>query len=809
MKLLKIRVLKLTIGLFMCGAVFSFKHSNRFSVLQNQDIVRAMEEESFLKFKFPYTDKESTYEVNSFFDDLEKKFLNYKPCKEGFGSMILPVLDYTCYEKDEDLVNDEDISEIEKKIDKYIDALRNIEKFSRKTNFKSDDDVKRYTGGLFISQRELNFAKSFYKELKDRVLFDVQTVKNLFICFAERNYLTDFFKVLKETSAEVLKDPEYIKYLNESYEVITNCFAASPCDDVLNKLKSQSNNNNNGVLISSKEIKGEKYDSISCEDVDKVIVYYRQWFSMAKLVEAVVNEKFKGWQVEYKKIEEIEEKEFQRNMANKAMLNKKALENEKLRSTNDYFLPNFHELGNDLYELRFPWKNNFIKFSVQRFFNKSIFDGNFSEDLFKRKTGILFNEFTGFENLVAYGDVEKVYSAFKENFDLFFSYDNTVKEELIKDNPQLVYVPKFSGLLENILTQLNNSIFNCVKAYINVYKILAEPLEFVKKDKSKVEKVQQLVELIRKVCAGLSNINREFVSLCYDAARFIEFYEPYMEPSIKYVRQWLGLFSVTLFSLSTKYKDVLDKSKLLQNTVKKDGDGNGVGVARFNVKELGKSKPNVVLYLKGIYGAREEEISFNADFSVLGKKNKEGEFSLLSDSLIKNEGGVANKSFKEEYEKFSKIISSIKADESKEEYKYLSEFEKHLLRISKLVDDFFSSNKTEKYHVEMYSSTVISSIDTQIEILEKLIHFFSDSLRERTNKISVEDTFYVIEVLVNIAKRLAAARAGIEKKLGLEPKYLNYINEKINEEESMVENGSTQPSGEEPIYKEISKGHDN
>ena len=45
MNLLKIRVLKLTIGLFMCGAVFSLKHSNRFNVLQNQNTVRAMETE--------------------------------------------------------------------------------------------------------------------------------------------------------------------------------------------------------------------------------------------------------------------------------------------------------------------------------------------------------------------------------------------------------------------------------------------------------------------------------------------------------------------------------------------------------------------------------------------------------------------------------------------------------------------------------------------------------------------------------------------------------------------------------------------
>ena len=38
-------MLKLTIGLFMCGAVFSFKQLNRFIVLRNQNIVKAMEDE--------------------------------------------------------------------------------------------------------------------------------------------------------------------------------------------------------------------------------------------------------------------------------------------------------------------------------------------------------------------------------------------------------------------------------------------------------------------------------------------------------------------------------------------------------------------------------------------------------------------------------------------------------------------------------------------------------------------------------------------------------------------------------------------
>ena len=695
---------------------------------------------------FPWTGKTAKYKKSSFFD---QKFFQ---CENGnnVGFERLPNVKFTCYFNDDEWVTESCIKNIKKEFDeKYGKIIENEKKLDKA---KNDNEIIKLTKGILISKNEWEFVKNFYNFLPN-VVPEIEDIKYLFsnLDKSEGKLSLNRFKILTKSGQDILKDTssDLEECFIETYADIersSNC--AHRLAESVYKLAVRSDNFKKLPRCFKKFNFSRKY-------ISDAINYYMQWYYMAMLVKNIVNIKFPDLVCRYKKrIKEEEENNKQKRYATQSLYAKKAVENERLKRNDTYgSVVSFRAEGDGSLKLSFSWsKSKPLCFNADDFFGSKVFDDELNEKIFYEKSGILSQKFTTCETNFSYSYIKRVYEKLCEG--AFSIFDNMTKEDIKEFD--LLPLFNFRSVFKDVLScdeDLNSrnqfSIFACAKKYVNMLKILRKSPKSINADeKAEINGLHNSIgilvdDLIRK---------NSFVDYCSRSDACVDYVDSLLVLSV-YVKQWLEVFTVALFSIEKKFGSILDKPLLLKNTNNINTNNintnnintnnintnnistNNISTNNISTNNINTNNNDDKSYDDGDfveicdkYDELNNECSFvveldnpfkkepgkifgvKADLSVFGREYGENECCLLNDSLIKEVSGniLNNEPFVKQYEKVLSIIDctlkaikSSKDDELKKigvllafidnnEYvEFLKCLDKKLLDIGKRLDYAF------------------------------------------------------------------------------------------------------------------------
>ena len=711
MKLFKIKMLKLYMGLFAFEMFFCAQNLYKFGVSQNivkatevghGDISSATEDHKCyannglrVDFVFPWTDKKGSFEVDSFF---EREFFDFRKC-DGILQWR-PKLDFTCYSDERLLVWDGDV---EKLIKDFLEQYKGFltVKPTNLDDIKTDNEVFNYTDSMFRSKDNLSFVLDFYECLYGLHCF-VSRVKGMTKCFAAKDRFTEQFKVLRKSKEYIQNDPSrkdmeilmcvcrdiknWRRYLDEAAILVTKL------EEHENKFKNK-----------KKRVKKKVYKYYNA--IPMLLRWFKQWASTVMLIEKIVDVKFEDLPAKLEERERLMREQY-RSEQNAEFMKKKG-DNERFKIKHSYAVF-FHdkdknnnecdEGSDNVYDVEFFWdrncgceetfyrnqdidcetdvsfkkdkikesKNELKDFRSSDFFNAKVFDEKINEDIFRKETGILRKEFTGCSRLVSYNEILCVYEELKEELGWLFKLSKDEIEKRIKYNAGLQFAYGFLNSLGAVLSleeDQNSSIWFFVKYYNSMNEILKMPVKDIIGDEEKIEKIGNFYKSVCSFvcslldiysnCSRIADINYNFFP-----KKFVStLYKEKFEKLVNYINEWIGFFSVVKFSVADRFNSVL----------------NPEWFEDFYGKNLIKDKTNVVVTLdKG--SKLEYNMRCVANLDILGKKYKKDGCGLLDCGLIVEVERLKNESFELQYKKALDIIDcTLKANKT-EKNKFLKTY---------------------------------------------------------------------------------------------------------------------------------------